>query len=134
MIIVTPANPMRRLTQTSGRTVLRNQTYTTIGINSGAAFESNTESSSGIDRTATKNNSWQIDPARLRNNCSQKCCVFRFAGPDATAAGMKTRKLIAYCRNSIIKAGAPEAALLKALIRAAQRKAIVISVIPSESL
>src|SRR5437763_10370809 len=126
MIITSPAKPIKRLTQTSGWTVLRNQTYTTIGINRGAAFESNTESSSGIDPTATKNSSWQTDPDRLRNKCNQKCCVFRFSGPDATAAGTKTRKLIAYCRNSIIKGGAPEAALLKALITAAQRNAIVI--------
>lgn len=134
MIIITPANPIRRLTQTSGCTVLRNQTYTTIGINSGAAFESNTESRRGIDPTATKNNNWQTDPASDRNNCSQKCCVLRFAGPDATAAGTKTTKLIAYCRNSITNGGAPEAALLKALITAEQRKAVVISAIPSESL
>lgn len=134
MIITTPANPIRRLTQTSGCTAFRNQTYTTIGMNNGAAFESKTESSKGIDPTARKNNSWQTDPVSDRNNCNQKCCVFRFAGPDATAAGTKTTKLIAYCRNSIINGGAPEAALLKALITAEQRKATVINAIPSGRL
>lgn len=54
--------------------------------------------------------------------------------PSYMIAGTKTRKLIACCSNRIINVGAPEAAFLKALITAAQRKAIVISAIPSESL
>lgn len=45
-----------------------------------------------------------------------------------------TSTISAYWRNSIVNGGAPEAALLRALITAEQRKAIVISVIPSESL
>lgn len=99
-------------------------------MNKGAELESRTESISGMDFTEIKNKSWHTEPAVLRKKCSQKCSVFKTSGPTFVADGRKTRKLMAYCKKRVNSGGTLEAALLNALITAAQKKAAVIRKTP----
>ena len=100
-------------------------------MNSGAALESSTASMRAMDFTAMKKSNWQMDPATLRKICSQGCCVLSRPGPSLASAGRKTRKLMPYCRKSSSSGETFDAALLSALITAAQKKAAVIKTIPA---